>query len=133
MKPKRNHCYGHTPPNTKGAKTPNSGVERNTIRYTPFVPRPDQHVICCDVLSSARHVRAHTYARARARARTHTHTHTHTHESERAAFFLVASGACSGRLGAPLWSHCRWCVSLTVCEEASIKSGQCQRQKQDEN
>ena len=74
MKPKRNHCYGHTPPNTKGAKTPNSGVERNTIRYTPFVPRPDQHVICCDVLSSARHVRAHTYAPPRARARAHTHT-----------------------------------------------------------
>ena len=32
MRPKQNHCYGHTPPNTKGAKTPNSGVER-----MPFV------------------------------------------------------------------------------------------------
>ena len=27
----------------------------------------------------------------------------------------------------------RWCVSLAVCEEASIKPGQCQRQKQDEH
>ena len=26
-----------------------------------------------------------------------------------------------------------WCVSLAVCEEASIKPGQCQRQKQDEH
>ena len=34
MKPKRNHCYGHTPQIQKGAKTSNSGVERNTISYT---------------------------------------------------------------------------------------------------
>ena len=42
VKPKRNHCHGHTPQAQKGpypriqkgAKTPNSGVERNTIRYT---------------------------------------------------------------------------------------------------
>ena len=37
VKPKRNHCYGHTPPNTKGAKTPNTGVERNIIRYSPII------------------------------------------------------------------------------------------------
>ena len=41
MKPKRDHCHGHTPhlqkgshtTNTKGAKAPNSGVEQNTICY----------------------------------------------------------------------------------------------------
>ena len=27
----------------------------------------------------------------------------------------------------------RWCLSLAVCEQASIKPGQCQRQKQDEH
>ena len=27
----------------------------------------------------------------------------------------------------------QWCVSLAVCEEASIKPGQCQRQKQAEH
>ena len=32
--PKQNHCYGHTPQIQKGAKTSNSGVERNVIRYT---------------------------------------------------------------------------------------------------
>ena len=32
MKPKQNHCYGHTPQIQKGAKTSNSGVER-----MPFV------------------------------------------------------------------------------------------------
>ena len=35
---KRNHCYCHTPSNTKGAKTSNSGVERNTIRYNRLKP-----------------------------------------------------------------------------------------------
>ena len=30
---KTNHCYGHTPQIQKGAKTSNSGVERNAIRY----------------------------------------------------------------------------------------------------
>ena len=34
VKPKQNHCYGHTPRIQKGAKTSNSGVERNTIRYS---------------------------------------------------------------------------------------------------
>ena len=34
MKPKQHHCYGHTPQIQKGAKTSNSGVERNVIRYT---------------------------------------------------------------------------------------------------
>ena len=33
MRPKQNHCYGHTPQIQKGAKTFNSGVERNAIRY----------------------------------------------------------------------------------------------------
>ena len=33
MKSKQNHCYGHTPQIQKGAKTSNSGVERNAIRY----------------------------------------------------------------------------------------------------
>ena len=33
MKPKQNHCYGLTPQIQKGAKTSNSGVERNVIRY----------------------------------------------------------------------------------------------------
>ena len=28
LKPKQNHCYGHTPQIQKGAKTSNSGVER---------------------------------------------------------------------------------------------------------
>ena len=32
MKPKQNHCYGHTPQIQKGAKTSNSGVKR-----MPFV------------------------------------------------------------------------------------------------
>ena len=32
MKPKQNHCYGHTPQIQKGAETSNSGVER-----MPFV------------------------------------------------------------------------------------------------
>ena len=32
LKPKQNHCYGHTPQIQKGAKTSNSGVER-----MPFV------------------------------------------------------------------------------------------------
>ena len=34
LKPKQNHCYGHTPQIQKGAKTSNSGVERNVIRYS---------------------------------------------------------------------------------------------------
>ena len=34
MKPKQNHCYGHTPQIQKGAKTSNSGVER-----IPFVTK----------------------------------------------------------------------------------------------
>ena len=32
LKPKQNHCYGHTPQIQKGAKTSNSGVKR-----MPFV------------------------------------------------------------------------------------------------
>ena len=36
MKPKQNHCYGHTPQIQKGAKTSNSGVKRNAIRYSHF-------------------------------------------------------------------------------------------------
>ena len=32
VRPKQNHCYGHTPQIQKGAKTSNSGVER-----MPFV------------------------------------------------------------------------------------------------
>ena len=35
LKPKQNHCYGHTPQIQKGAKTSNSGVER-----MPFVTLP---------------------------------------------------------------------------------------------
>ena len=34
LKPKQNHCYGHTPQIQKGAKTSNSGVER-----MPFVTK----------------------------------------------------------------------------------------------
>ena len=34
LKPKQNHCYGHTPQIQKGAKTSNTGVER-----MPFVTR----------------------------------------------------------------------------------------------
>ena len=37
MKPKQNHCYGHTPQIQKGAKTSNSGVERNAIRFKIYI------------------------------------------------------------------------------------------------
>ena len=53
-------------------------------------------------------------------------------------FFPVASGACSGRLAAPLWSRRPSVISLTLgsaspsrCarrpEEAAMRPGQCQR------
>ena len=50
MKPKQNHCYGHTPQIQKGAKTSNSGVER-----MPFVTGSQQLSICfqCNFLSPA--------------------------------------------------------------------------------
>ena len=37
MKPKQNHCYGHTPQIQKGAKMSNSGVKR-----MPFVTQTDR-------------------------------------------------------------------------------------------
>ena len=49
LKPKQNHCYGHTPQIQKGAKTSNSGVERICHSLQSFNDSFDAGVIADNV------------------------------------------------------------------------------------